>query len=190
MRGRPIALALVAVSFSAACAQAGDDTLDLAGRGGGGQGGRSGAGGSRVGGVSGATAGEGGEGGSSGAGGSGGTGGRSFELLPNAEAILMGQCARWSKQSLLLPSNLLFVVDRSASMSCNPPPITDSVACEAAPTRASVDMPSKWEVMREALRSALLALPDETVVGLTYFSNDDGCGLQSRVSLVAVSAHV
>jgi hypothetical protein len=85
--------------------------------------------------------------------------------------------------SSLLPSNLLFVVDRSASMSCNPPPLTDSASCEAAPTRASAETASKWEIMREALRSALQALPDETVVGLSYFSNDDGCGVHSLPSV-------
>jgi hypothetical protein len=104
-------------------------------------------------------------------------------LLPNAEAILMGRCATSSQQSQLLPSNLLFVVDRSASMLCNPPPLTDSATCEASPSRVSAEQPSKWEVMRDALRSALEALPDETVVGLTYFSNDDACGVHALPSV-------
>lgn len=162
-----------------ACAASGDGSEVIAGRGGAGHAGspvgRAGAGGGSVGGA--------GAGGGSGAGGTGGSAGSTPELLPNAAGILMAQCARWSKQSALLPSNLLFVVDRSASMSCNSPPTTDSATCEAMPLRASPDMPSKWEIMRDALRSALGALPEETVVGLTYFSNDDACGVHSLPSV-------
>ncbi len=158
-----------------ACAESGSPDDPVAGRGGGGQ--SAGVAGAGAGGVGA------GGGGSAAPGGAGGVAGRTPELLPNAAGILMAQCARWSKQSLLLPSNLLFVVDRSASMACNPPPTTDSATCEAMPLRASVDMPNKWEIMRDALRSALSALPDETVVGLTYFSNDDACGVHSLPSV-------
>jgi hypothetical protein len=180
-RRRGVATAAALLSMTVACAQSGDDGFDVAGRGGAGSG-RAPVAGSA--GVSGAAAGMGGTRAGAGGGGAGGSGGRRpVELLPNAEAILMAQCARWSRQSLLLPSNLLLVVDRSASMSCNPPPITDSVACEAAPMHLAPDMPSKWQVMREALRAALLALPDDTVVGLSYFSNDDACGVHSLPSV-------
>src|SRR4029077_10152823 len=45
---------------------------------------------------------------------------------PNIAAIFKTGCAAASMQSELLPSNLLFVIDRSASMACNPPPTTKS----------------------------------------------------------------
>src|SRR5688572_7067409 len=47
-------------------------------------------------------------------------------MQPSAEQILKGGCATSTVSSALLPSNLLFVLDRSGSMLCNPPPTTDS----------------------------------------------------------------
>lgn len=101
---------------------------------------------------------------------------------PNVNAILQGGCASAPVESQLLPSNLLIVLDRSASMACNPPPITDSPTCEADPVRASDDA-NKWEITREALEGAIDRLPSETVVGLSYFSNDDSCGVHSLPSV-------
>ena len=96
---------------------------------------------------------------------------------PNVDVILKGRCATASVQSQLLPSTLLIVLDRSASMACNPPPITDSVSCEANPTRSRADMDSKWEITRSALERAIRKLPADTVIGLSYFSNNDSCGV-------------
>jgi hypothetical protein len=79
----------------------------------------------------------------------------------------------------LRPSNLLFLIDRSASMRCNPPPTTDSATCESAPSRARADEPSKWELVRDGLEHALEQLPSSASAGITYFSNDDDCGVQS-----------
>ncbi|MFI5307938.1 MAG: VWA domain-containing protein [Polyangiales bacterium] len=82
-------------------------------------------------------------------------------------------------QSELVPANILFVVDRSGSMNCNPPPTTDSVACEKMPVRADATMPSKWEVTTNALIEAMKTLPATATVGVSYFSNDDMCGVSA-----------
>jgi hypothetical protein len=86
-------------------------------------------------------------------------------------------------KSELLPANVLFVIDRSGSMQCNPPPTTASDACEAMPMRTSTSMPSKWEITSEALVDALPALPATATVGVSYFSNDDNCGVSSQPSV-------
>src|SRR5689334_14195759 len=57
----------------------------------------------------------------------------------NAKAILEGSCASAAVKTELLPTNVLFVLDRSASMLCNPPPTTESAACEDKPERADKD---------------------------------------------------
>jgi hypothetical protein len=83
-------------------------------------------------------------------------------------------------EASLRPANLLFLIDRSGSMNCNLPPITESSACEQTPERADAAQPSKWEIVREALARVLAQLPESASAGITYFSNDDSCGVQSR----------
>jgi hypothetical protein len=102
---------------------------------------------------------------------------------PNFDRLLEAGCAKMTMQSELAPSNMLFVIDRSSSMACNPPPITESAECEMKPERALLFMPSKWEITRSALSTAIKALPNDTVVGLSYFSNDDACGVHSLPSV-------
>jgi hypothetical protein len=100
----------------------------------------------------------------------------------NAEVILASGCARETELVPLLPpspSNILFVIDRSGSMACNAPPLTSSEACELDPKRADPKVASKWELTSQALLSALETLPDSTSVGVSYFSNDDACGVHS-----------
>jgi hypothetical protein len=97
----------------------------------------------------------------------------------NPESILAAACFKDTNETSLLPTNILFVVDRSSSMACNPPPTTTSDACEAAPKRADATQPSKWELTSSALRTALDILPDSTFVGVSYFSNNDECGVTS-----------
>jgi hypothetical protein len=99
--------------------------------------------------------------------------------LPNAASVLKGSCATASVQAQLLPANLLIVLDRSGSMNCNPPPVTDSAACEQNPMRADSSMPSKWEITKDALEAALQKLPPHSSAGISYFSNDDDCGVNS-----------
>ncbi|HMJ57371.1 MAG TPA: vWA domain-containing protein [Polyangiaceae bacterium] len=98
-----------------------------------------------------------------------------------------GGCASSTVKADLLPSNLLFVIDRSGSMNCNLPPVTSSSACEAKPERADPMRPSKWEIIRDALKSSFASLPSTASAGISYFSNDDECGVQSAPS-VAVKA--
>ena len=78
--------------------------------------------------------------------------------------------------------NILFVIDRSGSMQCNPPPTTESTACERFPTRADPAMPSKMEIVVTTLSPAFdQLLPSmmpgapKTRAGLAYFSTDDMC---------------
>jgi Mg-chelatase subunit ChlD len=110
--------------------------------------------------------------------------------VSEADALVNGSCATATMQSDLLPTNILFVIDRSGSMSCNPPPTTDSVACEMQPVRANAGEPSKWEITSRTLASAIEALPGTAVVGITYFSNNDSCGVQSspNVPLAPITA--
>jgi hypothetical protein len=43
--------------------------------------------------------------------------------------------------------------------------------------------PSKWEIIRDALKSAFAGLPSTASAGISYFSNDDECGVQSAASV-------
>ena len=101
----------------------------------------------------------------------------------NADAVLGGSCATATVESALIEAHVLFVLDRSGSMSCNPPPTTDSVACETKPERADAMQPSKWEIVEGAMREALRALPQDVGVGVSYFSNDDACGVHPTPSV-------
>jgi hypothetical protein len=101
----------------------------------------------------------------------------------NAAAILRGSCATSTVQSALLPANILFVVDRTGTMACNPPPTTASADCEETPERADANMPSKWEITSDALITAMKTLPPTATVGIAYFSNDESCGVNSQPSV-------
>jgi hypothetical protein len=90
-----------------------------------------------------------------------------------------GGCARSSFESSLLPTSILFVVDRSGSMNCL---LTTSAAdCEQTPPQTP-QQGSRWTAITSALRASLIELsrvPD-TSVGLSFFSNDDLCGVNSQ----------
>jgi hypothetical protein len=79
-----------------------------------------------------------------------------------------------------LPANLLFVIDRSGSMNCNLPPITSSADCESLSAKKDQSLPSKWEIVRDALKATIAKLTATTGAGITYFSNDNQCGVQSK----------
>jgi len=138
------------------------------------------------------TGGTGGTGGSGG-GGAGGTAGAGTGGVAGTGIIDPGRdagtpsdaggCASSTIKADLLPANLLFVIDRSGSMNCNLPPITSSSDCEAKPARVDATKPSKWEIIRDALKSAFAALPPTAGAGISYFSNDDECGVQSAPSV-------
>jgi hypothetical protein len=97
----------------------------------------------------------------------------------NADALLLGSCAKYNETSSLLPSNLLFLVDRSGSMKCNPPPTTSSEDCEMNELRADEAQPSKWELTRRAVLTTMSTLSNTNAMGISYFSNDSRCGVSS-----------
>jgi hypothetical protein len=103
--------------------------------------------------------------------------------IPEVDTIFEDGCATATARAELLASNVLFVVDRSSSMICNPPPTTSSVVCEQDSLRADPAAPSKWEIVRSALKNAIATLPSATLAGLSYFSNDDSCGVHSLPSV-------
>jgi hypothetical protein len=144
-----------------------------------------GAGGSRSGAGAGGAIdfGQGGAGGSTPPGASPTGGGAATLPALNADSVLGGSCATATVESALLPTHVLFVLDRSGSMLCNPPPTTGSESCEQNPTRADAAMPSKWEIVEGAMIEALRALPQDVGVGVSYFSNDDACGVHPTPSV-------
>jgi len=90
-------------------------------------------------------------------------------------------CGSLAYQSQLVPASILLVMDRSLTMACNPPPLTATADCEATPGTADPAQPTKWGILGGALSSALdtLQAVPNTSLGLTLFSNDDECGVQS-----------
>lgn len=89
-------------------------------------------------------------------------------------------CASVNVAAKRVPANVLFVIDRSGSMGCNPPPATDSATCEAFPTAADPTSPTKWSITRDALKAAVAALPPDASVAMTFFNTDDDCGAKSQ----------
>ncbi len=95
-------------------------------------------------------------------------------------------CTARNYQSTALPSNILFVLDRSGSMACNPPPLQNSVECEQRAVPVDGAQPSKWQITVNALERVFDDLLDRgstANVGLTFFSNDNTCGVQSDPSV-------
>lgn len=67
----------------------------------------------------------------------------------NADAA----CAVTTVEAKRAPASLLFVIDRSGSMNCNPPPTTTSAVCEQFPITADTTKASKWTITRNALKA-------------------------------------
>jgi hypothetical protein len=88
-------------------------------------------------------------------------------------------CATTKITAKRAPANILFIVDRSGSMNCNPPPITTSQECEQAPVTGDATKPTKWSITRDALKSAIASMPPEDSAGLTYFNVDNDCAVQA-----------
>jgi hypothetical protein len=169
------AVAPFAVGVAAACS-GGDNPSSSGGTGGtsatgggaavGGSAGSSATGGT----TSGGAGGNGGTGGSSG--GAGGTQNQAGESGTSGEGG-MASCAKDVQEAKLTPANLLFVIDKSGSMECNPPN-GDTVLgnmCETHPRKEDPTLPSKWEVTRAALSTALdtLALQENVSAGVSVF---------------------
>lgn len=94
-------------------------------------------------------------------------------------------CAEGEASAELVPANLLFVVDKSGSMNCNPPP-TDLLCL--SPEKVDSEAPSKWEITQEALTGDSGALPtlagqEGISVGLLAFPTDDFCAVPAAGEL-------
>jgi Mg-chelatase subunit ChlD len=97
------------------------------------------------------------------------------------------ECARSTAKAEPAPANLLFVIDTSGSMSCNPPD-GDAVLgarCARFPIKEDPSRPSKWEVTKQALSSALSGLVDRPRLqaGLTLFPSGSECGVSAAPSV-------
>jgi hypothetical protein len=86
-------------------------------------------------------------------------------------------CATSAQDAVLIPANLLFLIDRSGSMNCNPPEGDAAVNadCRVNAVQQDLSKPSKWEVTREALRGALDSLSGKpnVSVGISVFPKPD-----------------
>jgi von Willebrand factor type A domain len=96
------------------------------------------------------------------------------------------RCTAQTYESSELPANVLFVLDRSGSMACNPPPLQDSAACETQAAPVDGTKPSKWQVTVDALGQVfdgLIAKQSSASIGLSFFSDDNTCGVTSMPSV-------
>jgi len=142
-----------------------------------------------------------------------GTGGATsdFELDPSggmsSAAGAGNACAEATTTAALVPTNLLFVVDKSGSMNCNAPP--SDVEC-LLPEKKVPSEPSKWESTFDALVGQDVASTEDIderglfprllgtqglSVGLITFPVDDRCEVLPRGELTTDiqsldSAHV
>ena len=114
--------------------------------------------------------------------GPGGVGGTS--LLPdvltdqNSDTVIIdpdSACETTSEEAQFVPANILFVVDKSGSMSCNAPPVQSTMDCDMNPVRADPGQPSKWEITRDALKTAIAGMPGSSSVGIAYFPKGSVC---------------
>jgi hypothetical protein len=82
-------------------------------------------------------------------------------------------CASTKQDAELTPANLLFVIDKSGSMNCNPPEGNETLnaMCANFPRKEDPSLPSKWEVTIDALENALDSLAEQSNVsaGLMVF---------------------
>lgn len=79
-------------------------------------------------------------------------------------------CASTTSSAQQIPANLLFVLDRSGSMNCNPPNGREELAvCQGVAQLSDED--TKWQITADALSTALeqLAQQDRISAGLTVF---------------------
>lgn len=122
--------------------------------------------------------------------GSGGEGGDVFVTDGSSGAGGDAACAKSVTEAELEPANILFVIDRSGSMNCNPPPLQSSSACELNPTPKDPNKPTRWQIVAAALKDTIAKMPPTTNVGISYFSTDSSCGVtqQPAVAIATLSA--
>ena len=90
------------------------------------------------------------------------------------------ECGYSLVEAEFTPASMLFVIDRSGSMGCNPPPTTLSAACEEMPRQENFAQLTKWEITREALGFAwegFLSMDPLPYVGVTFFPKDRYCAI-------------
>jgi hypothetical protein len=91
------------------------------------------------------------------------------------------ECAKTTQKADPTPANLLFVIDKSGSMNCNPPDGDAELGAKCAnfPVKEFPEEPSKWEVTSDALSNALDSLAEMPNVraGVTLFPTDSACGV-------------
>ncbi|MEZ4232055.1 MAG: VWA domain-containing protein [Polyangiaceae bacterium] len=88
-----------------------------------------------------------------------------------------------------VPANMLFVIDRSGSMNCNPPPTQTSAQCENSPQKQDQSLNSKWEDTRIALEAALdqLQAQPNVGVGVNMFPRDNSCQVSGTPNIQVTS---
>jgi Mg-chelatase subunit ChlD len=93
------------------------------------------------------------------------------------------ECAAETQEARLTAANLLFLIDKSGSMNCNPPEGDADVnaRCAQFPIQEDPNVPSKWQVASDALGSALDSLSGlpNVSAGLTLFPVEDSCGVSA-----------
>ncbi|MGE0327277.1 MAG: hypothetical protein AB7K71_07350 [Polyangiaceae bacterium] len=94
-------------------------------------------------------------------------------------------CATNTQTGDRVPANMLFVIDRSGSMNCNPPPTQTSAQCENAPQKQNQSLNSKWEDTRIALEAALdqLQMQPNVGVGVNMFPRNDVCDVSGTPNI-------
>ncbi|MEY4580480.1 MAG: hypothetical protein RL701_5183 [Pseudomonadota bacterium] len=89
-------------------------------------------------------------------------------------------CAAQTYVSPQLPASVLFVIDRSGSMTCNAPPVQTVESCNLDPKRLDPKQPSRWEITTAALDATFMSLTGSaSAIGLSLFSTDGFCGVDS-----------
>jgi hypothetical protein len=151
---------------SGACGSSDDATSGTGGKEN--RGGRGGNGGSGNTSARGGTSGFGGTGVSGAAGGTSEPGGAGGEGGYDGET-----CAATTQEAKLTPANLLFVLDKSGSMNCNPPEGDEALnaRCANFPIQEDPNKPTKWQVTSAAFVDALDALSEQANIqgGLMLF---------------------
>ncbi|HET9953453.1 MAG TPA: vWA domain-containing protein [Polyangiaceae bacterium] len=88
-------------------------------------------------------------------------------------------CARATLEAEPSKTNLLFVIDKSGSMNCNPPDgdIERAARCARYPVQEDKTRPSKWQVTQTALMDAISGLRGRPnlKVGLSLFPKSTAC---------------